>query len=146
MLDRLKGWFKMKNKRILVLGITLLLFVLVAGTVFADVYIIDTHTYTRSDGVVRKDGVFSGVGSYINDSSAVHRGYEGPIPHGTYTLKYIGTTNLGPDTVECIPSGNNTMYGRKGFYIHGGTRSAGCIIINDATFRRSLDGHALIVR
>jgi len=136
----------MKNKRILVLGVALVLFALVAGSAFADEYVIDTHTYTRSDGVIRRDGVFSGVGSYRNESSAVNRVNEGPIPHGTYTLRNIGTTNLGPDTIECIPSPNNVMYGRRGFYIHGGTRSEGCIIINDPAFRRSLDGHTLTVR
>jgi hypothetical protein len=136
----------MKNKRIFVLGIALVLFALVASNVFADEYIIDTHTYTRSDGVVKRDGVFSGKGSYKNESSAVDRKDEGPIPHGTYTLKNVGTTNLGPVTIECVPSGNNVMYGRRGFYIHGGTKSEGCIIINDPDFRRSLDGHTLTVR
>jgi len=140
--------FRMKNKRILIIGVALVLFVLVSGTVFADEYVIDTHTYTRSDGVIRRDGVFSGAGPYKNESSAVHRENEGPIPHGTYTLEYIGETNLGPDTVHCIPSPNNDMYARKpnSFYIHGGTKSAGCIIINDPAFRRSLDGHTLTVR
>ena len=136
----------MKNKKIFVLGVALVLFALAAGTVFADEYVIDTHTYTRSDGTIRRDGVFSGAGSYKNESSAVHRKNEGPIPHGTYTLRNVGKTELGPDTIECIPNSNNVMYGRRGFYIHGGTRSEGCIIINDAAFRRSLDGHTLTVR
>jgi hypothetical protein len=136
----------MVNKKISVVGITLVLFALVAGTVFADEYVIETHTYTRSDGVIRRDGVFSGKGPYKNEASAVNRGYEGPIPHGIYTLKYIGSTDLGHDTIECVPSPNNVMYGRRGFYIHGGTKSEGCIIINDPAFRRSLDGHTLTVR
>ena len=136
----------MKNKRIFVLGVASVLFVLVAGTVLADEYVIDTHTYTRADGVIRRDGVYSGAGSSRNEASAVDRVNEGPIPHGIYTLRNVGTTNLGPVTIECVPSPNNVMYGRRGFYIHGGTRSEGCIIINDPEFRRSLDGHRLTVR
>jgi hypothetical protein len=141
-----KGWFKMKNKRGVVLGVALVLFASVAGTVLADEYLIDYHTYIRSDGVTKQEGVYSGSGVYRNEAGAVDRVNEGPIPHGIYTLRNVGTTNLGPVTIECIPSPRNVMYGRRGFYIHGGTRSEGCIIINDPEFRRSLDGHTLIVR
>ena len=135
----------MKNRKIIALGLVLVFFTLVAGIVFADEYWISYGTYTRDDGETRQG--HSGRGTYQNDPSGVDRKNEGPIPHGTYILRYIGNTiNLGPDVVECIPSGDNIMYGRSGFYIHGGTRSDGCIIINDPTFRRSLDGHTLTVR
>jgi hypothetical protein len=135
----------MKNKKFLVFSVALVLFALAAGTVFADEYWISYGTYTRDDGVTRQG--HSGRGAYQDEPSAVDRKNEGPIPHGVYRLRYIGnTSNLGPDVVECVPSGNNIMYGRSGFYIHGGTRSDGCIIINDPAFRRSLDGHSLVVR
>ena len=117
---------------------------LVTSTVFADEYIISSGTYTRSDGTTRQG--YSGKGDYQDEPSAVDRKDEGPIPHGTYTMKNIGTTNLGPATIELIPSPNNVMYGRRGFYVHGGTKSEGCIIINDPDFRQSLDGHTLTVR
>jgi hypothetical protein len=120
------------------------LLVFTSLVVFADEYVISTGTYTRSDGVTRYG--FSGKGIYRDDPSAVNRKDEGPLPHGTYTMRNIGTTNLGPVTIELTPSGNNVMYGRRGFYIHGGTKSDGCIIINDPEFRKSLDGRTLTVR
>ena len=138
----------MKNKKIFFIGIAFVLITLVSGIAFAngyDYYDISNHKYTRSDGVVRQNGVFSGSGMHMNNPLSAGKKSEGPIPHGTYKLKLIGSTNLGPETVECVPTDSYSQWGRSGFYIHGGTKSEGCIIINDAAFRRSLDGHFLIV-
>jgi len=138
----------LRSKKLFVLGIVLILLALVASIAFAngyDYYDISNHTYTRSDGVIRQEGVFSGAGMHRDNPLSVNLSHEGPIPHGSYNLKWRGTTNLGPDTVECIPTDGYSQWGRSGFYIHGGTKSEGCIIIYDAAFRRSLDGHFLIV-
>ena len=59
----------------------------------------------------------------------------GPLPKGEYGLgEVVLTSHLGPYAIPLIPSPENQMFGRGGFFIHGdttpsGNASEGCIIM-----------------
>ena len=59
----------------------------------------------------------------------------GPLPQGKYKFgKPVPQSHLGPFAIPLIPDGNNEMFGRSSFYMHGdttpaGNASEGCIIM-----------------
>lgn len=60
----------------------------------------------------------------------------GPLPKGEYMLgEVVLTSHLGPYAIPLIPSPENVMFGRSGFFMHGdnmqldGSASEGCIIM-----------------
>jgi len=79
---------------------------------------------------------YSGKGNGKNnpDSQEVHN--VGPIPVGLYKIHGpVDTVTHGPYVLPLEPDGDNHMFDRSGFLIHGdsvvhpGTASEGCIIL-----------------
>jgi len=72
----------------------------------------------------------------MNNPKAQHLHCIGPLPQGSYTIeKPIHHPVLGVLAMPLTPDPSNEMYGRDGFYIHGGSgdpahnESEGCIIM-----------------
>eukprot|EP01040_Poterioochromonas_malhamensis_P006569 gene6569-7073_t len=63
----------------------------------------------------------------------------GPLPTGTYTLGNMYTFKGMPYCYDLTPSSSNSMCGRSGFLIHGGSCSGdpseGCIVIESQSTR-----------
>lgn len=103
-------------------------------------------TFSQSSGTLTLNGVeypaHAGRGDGLNNPAAQDQHGIGPLPRGWYTL---GTwqdgrdyseadARLGPFVCRLEPDPENEMYGRSGFFIHGGnysqppTDSEGCIV------------------
>ena len=105
-------------------------------------------SYSQSTGVLtmpngQKYTGHAGKGVGLNNPDMQHIRYIGPLPQGFYTLgvwqdgkKYgPGDAKLGPFVCRLTPSESNKMFGRDGFFFHGGdgseppTDSEGCIVL-----------------
>ena len=95
--------------------------------------------YISSGRFVFPDGssmtCYSGVPEYRNNPDAINLQDRGPIPTGAFYITGV-TSSKGPNTIVLQPDGNNNMYGRHSFLIHGdnssGTASQGCIVMGPA--------------
>ena len=92
----------------------------------------------------------SGKGNCINNVECIKKKSKGPLPPGKYTLKVSDLTNPGffGDLARNIlgdwgdwraplkPIEGTTIFGRSGFFLHGGRKrgSAGCIDIGGGIF------------
>ena len=73
----------------------------------------------------------------INNPEYCNISCVGPLPEGFYTFGELQQHNphLGQYVFPLIPDSDNKMFGRSGFYCHGGTSggkqnaSEGCIVI-----------------
>lgn len=79
---------------------------------------------------------YSGAPGFKNNSAAITRIGEGPIPPGMYTIGAPHDTDThGPYVLPLTPDATNKMYGRDSFLLHGdsvhapGTASKGCVCI-----------------
>jgi Protein of unknown function (DUF2778) len=79
---------------------------------------------------------YSGNGEYKNNPDAIQIVDHGPIPIGSYLIgKPYDSPHTGNFTLPLEPFGDNEMFGRSEFKIHGdsidnpGTASNGCIIL-----------------
>jgi len=106
-------------------------------------------TFRQSTGELDLNGkifaAHSGRGEGLNNSAMENVEKVGPIPKGWYSLGSwldgsaysAADARLGPFVSRLTPDPGNEMYGRSGFFIHGGdgsnppTDSEGCIV----TFR-----------
>ena len=96
----------------------------------------------------------SGKGACLNNSSCEKTKNIGPIPKGQYYIlkneldnpskiwdlgRTVGTGDWGDWRVPIHPVGRHKIYGRSGFYMHGGAipGSAGCIDIGGGIFGNS---------
>ena len=61
----------------------------------------------------------------------------GPLPRGFYRLRRMAHPRFAAPAIFCEPEAENEMFGRSGFWIHGGTVSHGCPIF-DRTLRTAL--------
>lgn len=89
-------------------------------------------------------------GSCRNNPSCQCQVSVGPLPQGVYTLGNMMTFKGMPYCYELYPSASNSMCGRSGFLIHGGSCSGnpseGCIVIeNEATRYKIKSGASLKV-
>ena len=89
-------------------------------------------------------------GSCRNNPSCQCQVSVGPLPQGVYTLGNMMTFKGMPYCYELYPSASNSMCGRSGFLIHGGSCSGnpseGCIVIeNESTRYKIKSGSSLKV-
>ena len=64
---------------------------------------------------------YAGHGSGKNNPAMESVHNIGPLPRGIYYIQApINKNNTGPYSLPLIPDVNNEMYGRSGFYMHGG--------------------------
>ncbi len=102
-----------------------------------------TNLYQQSTGrftdpTGRLIGVgYSGRGSGLNNPQLQMVPTKGPIPQGLYKIGPAEThPKLGPMVMAITPYGEQELFGRAGFFIHGDnqgmnyTASEGCIILS----------------
>ena len=100
--------------------------------------------FRQSDGFLLHNGIviaegYSGYGAHANHPADESLKNLGPIPTGTYTIGAPECCDVagphGPFVLPLTPSGQNTMFGRSNFLVHGDnaegnhTASQGCIIM-----------------
>jgi Protein of unknown function (DUF2778) len=113
--------------------------------------------YTISKGILDVRGTrhfwiqaSSGKGTCMNRAECMDHPFEGPLPDGDYAIDSRQLSdpwilndiarNLRGDwgdwRVPLIPSATTNTYGRRGFFLHGGSflGSAGCIDIGGGLF------------
>lgn len=59
----------------------------------------------------------------------------GPLPRGEYEMRIVEHKRFRAPAIALTPEKETETFGRSGFYIHGGTKSHGCIVINGALRR-----------
>jgi len=104
--------------------------------------------YISSGKFVFPDGssmiCYSGVPEYRNNPSAINIKDKGPIPTGAFYITGV-TSSKGPNTIVLQPDGNNDMYGRNDFRIHGdnssNNASQGCIIMGPSGRQKVVDAY-----
>jgi hypothetical protein len=103
---------------------------------------------TAYDGTtIDTTGCCSGQsGSCRNNPSCQCQVRVGPLPQGSYTLGNMMTFKGMPYCYELYPSASNSMCGRSGFLIHGGSCSGnpseGCIVIENESTRYKIKSGA----
>jgi len=106
--------------------------------------------YISSGKFVFPDGssmtCYSGVPEYRNNPSAINIKNKGPIPTGAYYITDVTSSSpKGPNTIVLQPDGDNDMYGRGDFLIHGDTSSnnasQGCIIMGPSGRQKVVDAY-----
>lgn len=103
---------------------------------------------TAYDGTtIDTTGCCSGQsGSCRNNPSCQCQVSVGPLPQGVYTLGNMMTFKGMPYSYELYPSASNSMCGRSGFLIHGGSCSGnpseGCIVIENESTRYKIKSGA----
>lgn len=59
----------------------------------------------------------------------------GPLPRGQYLMRVVAHSRFAAPAIQLTfaPETRMETYGRSGFYIHGGTKSEGCILLQRPT-------------
>jgi len=87
-------------------------------------------------------------GSCRNNPSCQCQVSVGPLPQGTYSLGNMMTFKGMPYCYELYPASTNSMCGRSGFLIHGGSCSGnpseGCIVIENESTRYKIKSGATL--
>lgn len=69
-----------------------------------------------------------------NNPEAQHIRNVGPLPRGIYSLRVVAHRRFTPPAIQLTWSAwqaeGMENFGRSGFWIHGGTKSEGCILVN----------------
>jgi RHS repeat-associated protein len=86
---------------------------------------------------------YSGTGEGRNNPDKESEEDVGPIPRGTYDISQsYYSLNTGPITMKLTPNGNQNMFGRTDFRIHGNNAtndaSTGCIVMPKPVHRSTL--------
>lgn len=76
------------------------------------------------------DTTATGAGN--NNPADQHRRNLGPLPVGLYWVRLEASPKFRAPAFRLHPYPGNAMHGRSGFWIHGGTRSEGCILLPPA--------------
>lgn len=71
----------------------------------------------------------AGKGSGRNNPSLEDVRSIGPLPRGEYVIREERHARFAAPSFRLVPHPKNRMHGRDGFFIHGGTNSAGCILM-----------------
>lgn len=76
---------------------------------------------------------YAGAPGFINDPDADHLRQRGPLPKGVYNIILSEHPRFAAPAFYLSPQSPNAMFGRSGFFIHGGdfarrTSSHGCIV------------------
>jgi hypothetical protein len=125
-----------------------ILFVVAAAFVLGSVEVsAQTYTYYSQSGrFVSSEGwetsCYAGRDTghdgydYRNRPQGQQMAFIGPLPAGAYYITGVDN-HITADTIKLTPDSSNTMYGRDGFYIHGGGSNAsrGCIVMQDGNRR-----------
>lgn len=74
---------------------------------------------------------FAGRGEGRNNPAHDHIPNEGPPPRGRYKLRVVDHPRFTAPAIRLYWEQGQKVprHGRSGFYIHGGTKSEGCIIL-----------------
>ena len=111
-------------------------------------------TYSQREGTFRIMGSeqvlygFSGRGVGRNQTAHEDEKGVGPIPRGIYSVTLRDHARFKAPAFYLHPNDQNEMFGRSGFWIHGGTESHGCIILQRAeriTVRNKRVGKLIVV-
>lgn len=70
----------------------------------------------------------AGRGDARNDPAREHERSIGPLPSGEYRMRVVPHSRFAAPAIALTQTKGET-YSRSGFYIHGGTQSEGCILI-----------------
>ena len=71
----------------------------------------------------------AGALSGRNNPSLSHVRNVGPLPQGLYWVRLQSHPRFRAPAFRLLAYGGNEMHGRSGFWIHGGTKSEGCILL-----------------
>lgn len=71
----------------------------------------------------------AGRGAGRNNPAMEDRVAFGPLPAGLYAMRLEPHRKFRPPAFRLVPAKQNRMFGRAGFFIHGGTESHGCILL-----------------
>lgn len=82
----------------------------------------------------RKDGLNSPESQCVKST--------GPLPRGYYRMRIVDHSRFAAPAIRLDPESQEAMCGRSGFYIHGGTHSEGCILIQ----KRERDAIAALIK
>ena len=74
----------------------------------------------------------AGRSSGRNNPEADDQRGVGPLPRGYYRLRVVSHPRFHAPAIRLDPEAETDLKGRGGFYIHGGTQSEGCILIQRA--------------
>lgn len=94
-------------------------------------------SYSQSSGIVRYyDGDSlstighgsAGAPDHRNNPDSDHLRGKGPLPRGVYRMGIVPHPRFKAPAIRLDPLEGQT-YGRSGFWIHGGTSSEGCILL-----------------
>ena len=66
----------------------------------------------------------------------------GPVPRGDYAMRIVAHPRFKAPAIRLDPSPQTELCGRSGFFIHGGTESHGCVILD----KPSRDAVAALVK
>jgi Protein of unknown function (DUF2778) len=93
-------------------------------------YVQSTGEFGVFDGTFRfRLGTgFAGKGDDRNVPNSDHIRNAGPLPRGNYALKVVKHDRFAAPAIRLTQTAGKD-YGRSAFYIHGGTESEGCIIL-----------------
>lgn len=101
-------------------------------------------TYSQRSGLLRfvENGRttylrgFAGRRGGLNNHLAQTLSNTGPLPVGFYRAVVLAHPRFKAPAIRLDPYQTNQMYGRSGFWIHGGKESHGCIILQKAARQR----------
>lgn len=85
----------------------------------------------------------AGAGEGRNNPSQDHVRNVGPLPRGRYRISVVEHPRFKPPALRLDPEADTEMHGRSGFWVHGGTKSEGCILLPYETRRFISAGLAL---
>ena len=79
----------------------------------------------------------AGAEGWRNDPESQHLRNKGPLPRGIYSMRVVAHRRFSPPAIELTwnawQAEGMGNFGRSGFWIHGGTKSEGCILVNGST-------------
>ena len=82
---------------------------------------------------------FAGTGAGRNNPELQYARNVGPLPIGKYRMRVCPHPRFQAPAIRLDAFEENDMRGRSGFWIHGGSHSEGCIVL-DRVSRRSIEG------
>lgn len=94
-------------------------------------------TYSQNSGVlyvITDIGDFrffgwAGHGPHRNNPKSQEIRGKGPLPVGFYRVAEAAHRRFHAPAFQLAPYSTNEMFGRSAFWIHGGTKSDGCIML-----------------
>ena len=85
---------------------------------------------SANERVVAEFDGSAGAGPGRNNPDMASVRNVGPIPAGLYWVREERSPRFRAPAFRLYPYAGNQMHGRSGFWIHGGTKSEGCILLH----------------